>query len=111
MFGFRQKDKTITGGPTMNLEEFIAGSLLAIVNGVRSANATMDERIKGAKVFVVGDQQTKVVTFDVAVTAKSEGGISGGVVVASLGIGATQKAAHEHVSRIKFNIEINGLMT
>ena len=111
MFGSGEK-KTITEGPAMNLEEFIAGSLSAIVNGVRSANATMHERTKGANVFIVGDTSTntKVVTFDVAVTARSEGGIRGGVIVASLGVGAAQKAAHENVSRIKFNIEINGPM-
>ena len=94
----------------MNIEAFVASTLIGVVDGVRTANARIGE--KNGRAFIVGGDMTKYLTFDVAVTARSEGEISGqgsaDILVASFDGEAKVKGSNEHVSRIKFTVELNG---
>ncbi len=108
----------------MELKDFIAQTLVEIVNGVSSAQQTLgaegqfinpehaqhgDSQKKGVQ-FAYGWSPIESVDFDVAVTASDTAGtgakigVTSGIINASLG-GKGEKST-ESVNRIKFSIPV-----
>jgi len=96
----------------MDLDEFIAKTLVSIKTGVENAN-----KVEGGGSYMIEpsawfkDRSDGAVKFDIAVTASKEITKAGGagIKVLSIGIGGQKEVAHadEVVSRIKFSVAIN----
>lgn len=104
----------------MDLETFIATSLLQIANGLRRANVDIGASLEAEgretidrKYFMLypqSDAADRAVEFDVAVTAKSEAKV-GGKAKASLWVadaeaGARGSHSQEKMSRVKFLVHV-----
>jgi Pyruvate/2-oxoacid:ferredoxin oxidoreductase gamma subunit len=109
----------------MTLEDFISESLTQIINGVKKAQTHAEQN--GAKVNsstfrrakTIGDSyydlnsgsSVQVIDFDIAVTAKEQGGSSGraGVFVTVFGAGIEGSESSENFTsnRIKFSVPIS----
>jgi hypothetical protein len=99
----------------MELREFVAITLSAILDGVEDAirDAPEDRKGKIAPVIAGEEDWSKAslpVEFDVAVTEADKGGATGkgGIKVLSLEAGGEGSKAWEHstVSRVKFSVPI-----
>jgi hypothetical protein len=101
----------------MDLQEFIANSLIQIMTGIASAKGKYDSRLSGDGVICPtwdgpNDQKERLqeVKFDVAVTAtsKTEGGGGGGIKVVALDFSGkiSRSAENSTVSRISFSVPI-----
>ena len=108
----------------MNLDEFISGTLKAIIKGVKDSQQFATDN--GARVnpirfqsketeFVFfnkeeGVRQLSKINFDIAVTVsnQSESGIGGGITVfaANLGGKKMDTEMNQTISRIKFDVDV-----
>lgn len=104
----------------MDLQEFVAQTLLQIVRGAAEANAALEPQRKmpdGSslpKLFLlppgVERSEGSGVHFDVAVAARTEldkgAGARASLAVVQIDVGGKQVASSEEVSRISFSIQI-----
>lgn len=101
----------------MELAEFVEGSLVEIATGVRGANSKLKEAFGWREnPFVL---QTRGMTtdgksyveFDVAVTAASSEGTTGGgglqIAVLRAGLESSDRRSEERVTRIRFQVTIS----
>lgn len=109
----------------MELEEFIKTTLVNIKNGIHQANielAKQEEKTLGvdySSVFVMEAHNREkgygYITFDVAVTVSQESEKTGGgglkIAIASLGGEISDIKSQEHISRIKFHIIPNSIVS
>jgi hypothetical protein len=109
----------------MELREFVAGSILQIIDGVKNAqdlNKTdarispsalkLGNQVQQSNLYDFGDGMLlSNVEFDVAVTAEKSAGTKGGigVFVGAVGLGSQGKSdsKDQSVSRIKFSVPIS----
>ena len=102
----------------MELQEFIAKTLVDIKTGVSEANKTLAE-LEGKKMGVDAhpyfaiephgrDKKEGYINFDIAVTVTQETKTTGGggikIAVASLGGEISDSGSQESISRIKFHV-------
>ena len=102
----------------MELAEFIKGSLVEIATGVQDANAELMSKFSWkARPFVLQSRgMTKdgksFVEFDVAVTAATAEASTGGgglhISVLRAGLESSDNRSEERVTRIKFQVTIDG---
>jgi len=104
----------------VDLETFIATSLVQIAGGLRKANTTIKEtwKAEGRNVidrqyFILPPNTTaadRTVEFDVAVTASAKGDVKLGgearLFVAEATAGATGSLAQERISRVRFRVQV-----
>ncbi len=105
----------------MDLESFVATTLVQISNGLRRANRDVREswEIEGRELldrqyFMLLPTSTaagdRTVEFDVAVTASAKGdlkvGAKAGLWVADANAESTGTLAHERVSRVRFHVHV-----
>ena len=101
----------------MDLEQFVQQSLVQIVRGVQAANKELKGAADNTKPnpFILsysgGDNpKSPHVTFDVAITSKSErksgGGASAKIWVVEARGGLVDRHAHETVSRVQFSVVV-----
>jgi len=97
----------------MELKEFVSGTLVEIIEGVKEAQSkTMDRAKHGTYVNpgCQGANSTRPIEFDVAVTAvegqKTKGGV--GIFVGPVGLGShgQSEVQNTSLSRIKFTVPI-----
>ena len=102
----------------MELQEFIKETLVQIINGVKDAQEETKDTIakivpfSGAFDHVKqGFGSTRLITFDVAVTATEEktkkAGIGIMVAPLNLGVGGKKETQNAVVSRIKFDVPVS----
>lgn len=91
---------------TDELSTFVSGTLKAIAAGIAEAQSVLISSAHGTGVS--GFTAPKDVEFDIAVSAKSTGGASGGLKISVFGIGANTGAQigaeNSTISRIRFSI-------
>ncbi len=91
----------------MQLDEFIAQSLIAVRKSVKNANDQLQDE-HGNRPYTLGAIDKNKIEFDVAVTASEELGAKAGggiqIAVVRLGADAETKTSQSSISRIKFSI-------
>lgn len=104
----------------MELKEFIAKTILDIIEGIDSASNHLRNKNKEVGLYSTGKENQRHVEFDVAVTVSNkEGGSADGGgkinVVSVFQVGANAQLTYEEtdstVSRIKFGVRINDINT
>jgi len=107
-------------GDRMDLETFVADSLVQIANGLRRANTEIKQSWKaegreliGRQFFILPPNSSaadRTVEFDVAVTASAKGDVKidgkTRLFVVDASAGATGALAHERVSRVRFRVQV-----
>jgi hypothetical protein len=107
-------------GEPMDLETFVADSLVQIANGLHRANTEIQESWKAEGRELINRQffilppntvaADRTVEFDVAVTASTKGDVKvdgkARLYVVDASAGATGAVAHERVSRVRFRVQV-----
>jgi hypothetical protein len=108
----------------MDLETFVANSLIAVASGLRSANKTIGDQwteagrktLEGPYFSLLNKAAAadRCVDFDVAVTAAAKGelDVEGkmSILVADAALTGSGELAHERVSRVRFRVNVEQLI-